>query len=313
MPRPSVANRLNWTRRCSDDSRDAGPPSHCGSSRRARWRWRAACRRTARRARRACRCSACLASRRSSSSRTTGRTRPRASRTASQGASLEQLAQMFVDEGNRYHVRGDIAFAQSIVETAWFNFPDYGIVQAREQQLRGHRRVRLVRQRLPVQQRAERRAGADPAAAQLRRRRLAHDEHPRPAGARAVGQRPGDRGVQLRPLLRQGARAALEQHGQRQLGELARTTRRSCSASTTRCSSYSGQPGQCPPDGLLFGSLTEAGPCPVGAAPAGSRDRDDADRRLLRAQRQRQRQRVQRRARARSADASTPTWRATSR
>lgn len=41
-----------------------------------------------------------------------------------QGVSLEQLAQMFVDEGNRYQVRGDIAFAQAILETGWFNYPD---------------------------------------------------------------------------------------------------------------------------------------------------------------------------------------------
>src|SRR5262245_28630916 len=45
------------------------------------------------------------------------------------GATIEQLAQMFVDEGNRYLIRGDLAFAQAIVETAWFNFPDNGIVK----------------------------------------------------------------------------------------------------------------------------------------------------------------------------------------
>ena len=45
------------------------------------------------------------------------------------GATLPQLASMFVTEGNRYNVRGDIAFAQSIVETAWFNYPDYGMVR----------------------------------------------------------------------------------------------------------------------------------------------------------------------------------------
>ncbi len=45
------------------------------------------------------------------------------------GATIEQLAALFVTEGNRYNVRGDIAFAQSIVETAWFNFPDNGMVR----------------------------------------------------------------------------------------------------------------------------------------------------------------------------------------
>ena len=32
------------------------------------------------------------------------------------------LAQHFVDEGNRQYIRGDIAFAQSILETGWFSF-----------------------------------------------------------------------------------------------------------------------------------------------------------------------------------------------
>ena len=41
-----------------------------------------------------------------------------------QDVTLEDLAQMFVDEGNRYQVRGDIAFAQAIIETSWFNYPD---------------------------------------------------------------------------------------------------------------------------------------------------------------------------------------------
>jgi hypothetical protein len=45
------------------------------------------------------------------------------------GATLEQLAAMYVSEGNRYNVRGDVAFAQSILETGWFHFPDYGIVK----------------------------------------------------------------------------------------------------------------------------------------------------------------------------------------
>ena len=76
-------------------------------------------------------------------------------------------------EGNRYNVRGDIAFAQSIVETAWFNFPDYGHGAPDGQQLRRHRRVRLVRQRLPVHSALNGVRAPDPAAAQLRRRQLA--------------------------------------------------------------------------------------------------------------------------------------------
>ena len=44
---------------------------------------------------------------------------------------------MFVTEGNRYNVRGDIAFAQSIVETAWFFYPDYGQVHANDNNFSG--------------------------------------------------------------------------------------------------------------------------------------------------------------------------------
>lgn len=36
--------------------------------------------------------------------------------------SLEQLAAYFVSEGNVENVRGDIAFAQSIIETGWFRY-----------------------------------------------------------------------------------------------------------------------------------------------------------------------------------------------
>ncbi len=95
-----------------------------------------------------------------------------------------------------------------------------------QQQLRRHRRVRLVRQRLPVQQRARGCARAAAAAAQLRRRRLGGRQHPRPPGARALGEQPQHRRLQLRPLLRQGQGAALEQLGQRQLGDRAQLRHR---------------------------------------------------------------------------------------
>jgi hypothetical protein len=42
---------------------------------------------------------------------------------------LAQHAAMYVDEGNRYNVRGDVAFAQAILETGWFYYPDGGIVR----------------------------------------------------------------------------------------------------------------------------------------------------------------------------------------
>jgi hypothetical protein len=41
---------------------------------------------------------------------------------------LEELTQIFMEEGQAYGVRADVAFAQTIVETAWLRFPDYGQV-----------------------------------------------------------------------------------------------------------------------------------------------------------------------------------------
>lgn len=40
--------------------------------------------------------------------------------------SIQELAQDYIEEGNRYGVRGDVAFAQSILETAGFHLPDGG-------------------------------------------------------------------------------------------------------------------------------------------------------------------------------------------
>lgn len=42
---------------------------------------------------------------------------------------VEQLAAIYLDEGAKEHVRGDIAFMQSIKETGWFHFPDGGQVK----------------------------------------------------------------------------------------------------------------------------------------------------------------------------------------
>lgn len=39
------------------------------------------------------------------------------------GVSIEELAQLYVEEGMAEGVRGDLAFVQSIIETGWFNFP----------------------------------------------------------------------------------------------------------------------------------------------------------------------------------------------
>lgn len=53
------------------------------------------------------------------------------------GATLPELAALFVNEGNRLDVRGDIAFAQSIVETGWFYYPDNGIVRPTDNNFAG--------------------------------------------------------------------------------------------------------------------------------------------------------------------------------
>jgi mannosyl-glycoprotein endo-beta-N-acetylglucosaminidase len=53
------------------------------------------------------------------------------------GATLQELANMFVTEGNRYNVRGDIAFAQSILETGWFYYPDFGLVRPNDNNFAG--------------------------------------------------------------------------------------------------------------------------------------------------------------------------------
>ena len=51
---------------------------------------------------------------------------------------IEVLAQIYLDEGARTGVRGDVAFAQSILETAGFANPGKC---ADRQQLRRHRLV----------------------------------------------------------------------------------------------------------------------------------------------------------------------------
>ena len=142
---------------------------------------------------------------------------------------------MFVTEGNRYNVRGDIAFAQSIVETAWFNYPDYGLVRPTDNNFAGigacdscgngfefTSALSGVRAQLQLL-----RNYADASSS------VAND--PGPAGARALGQHPGNGELQLRSLLRQGSCAALERHGQRQLGHRTRLRDRRAPASTTRC------------------------------------------------------------------------------
>src|SRR5690606_14576785 len=35
---------------------------------------------------------------------------------------IEEIAKQFIEVGNKYNIRGDVAFAQSIIETGWFKF-----------------------------------------------------------------------------------------------------------------------------------------------------------------------------------------------
>src|SRR3954469_25927968 len=53
------------------------------------------------------------------------------------GVPLDQLTALYVTEGNRAGVRGDIAFAQSILETRWFNFPASGMLRPEQNNFAG--------------------------------------------------------------------------------------------------------------------------------------------------------------------------------
>ena len=44
------------------------------------------------------------------------------------GVPLDEITALYLSEGSRAGVRGDIAFAQSILETRWFNFPAGGML-----------------------------------------------------------------------------------------------------------------------------------------------------------------------------------------
>lgn len=50
---------------------------------------------------------------------------------------VEELAQLFLEEGALEGVRGDVAFAQSALETAYFAFPDHGQVRPEDHNFAG--------------------------------------------------------------------------------------------------------------------------------------------------------------------------------
>jgi hypothetical protein len=179
------------------------------------------------------------------------------------GATLQQLATMFVTEGNRYNVRGDIAFAQSIVETAWFNYPDNGIVRpdnnnfsgigacdacgngfqfssalagvrAQLQLLRNYADAASLTSNIPDPPVPEL-WGSNPTTAAY------NFDHYFAKGKAPLWNNMGNGNWATAPNY---ANVVLGVYNQMLID--------------------SGEAGQCPPDGLLFGPLTAAGPCPVG-------------------------------------------------
>ena len=176
--------------------------------------------------------------------------------------SLEQLAQLFVNEGNRYNVRGDIAFAQSIVETAWFNFPDYGQVRPWNNNFSGigacdscgggfqfssptagvRAQIQLLRNYADVGSRVT--------------------TIPDPPVPELWGSNPATAAYNFDNYFHKGRAPLWNMMGNGNWAtapNYATTILRVYNQILT----FSGQPGQCPPDGLLFGPLTASGPCPV--------------------------------------------------
>jgi hypothetical protein len=178
------------------------------------------------------------------------------------GATLPQLAQMFIDEGNRYNVRGDIAFAQSIVETAWFNFPDYGMVRTYNNNFAGigacdtcgngfqfssalagvRGQLQLLRNYADINSRI----GNIPDA-------------PVPE---LWGSKPATAAYNFDHYFAKGDAPLWNNMGN---GNWATAPDYSTVVLKVynQMLTFNGLPGQCPADGLTFGPLTDAGPCPV--------------------------------------------------
>ena len=53
------------------------------------------------------------------------------------GAPVQELALIFIEEGRYEGIAGDIAFAQSVLETAWFSYPSFGQVKATDNNFAG--------------------------------------------------------------------------------------------------------------------------------------------------------------------------------
>ena len=178
------------------------------------------------------------------------------------GATLQQLATMFVTEGNRYNVRGDIAFAQSIVETAWFNYPDSGMVRPFNNNFAGIGACDSCGNGFQFSTAL---AGVR---AQLQLLRNYADSSsltsaiPDPPVPELWGSNPATAAYNFDHYFAKGKAPLWNNMGN---GNWATAP----NYATVVLSVYnqmlidSGEAGQCPPDGLLFGPLTAAGPCPV--------------------------------------------------
>ncbi len=135
--------------------------------------------------------------------------------------------------------------------------------EAVEQQLRGPGCVRLVCKRLPVQQRVERCTRADPTAAQLRRRSVAHEHDPRCTRPELWGSNATTAAYNFDHYFAKGRAPLWNDLGNGNWASAPNSAIVVLRVYNEMLTS-SGQPGQCPADGLLFGALTEVGPCPVG-------------------------------------------------
>jgi hypothetical protein len=178
------------------------------------------------------------------------------------GATLQQLATMFVTEGNRYNVRGDIAFAQSIVETAWFNYPDYGQVRPTDNNFAGIGACDSCGTGFGFS------SALSGVRAQLQLLRNYADASsrttniPDPPVPELWGSNPTTAAYNFDHYFAKGDAPLWNNMGN---GNWATAP----NYATVVLSIYnqmltdSGEAGQCPPDGLLFGALTAAGPCPV--------------------------------------------------
>jgi Mannosyl-glycoprotein endo-beta-N-acetylglucosaminidase len=178
------------------------------------------------------------------------------------GASLQQLATMFVTEGDRYNVRGDIAFAQSIVETAWFNFPDYGLVRYWNNNFAGIGACDSCGNGFQFS------SALNGVRAQLQLLRNYADINsrvtniPDPPVPELWGSTPVTANYNFDHYFAKGDAPLWNDMGN---GNWATAPNYATVVLSVynQMLTYSGLPGQCPPDGLLFGPLTGQGPCPV--------------------------------------------------